>query len=109
MAEANSNECMPLDLSMKGEATPSRSRDRTQDAPSTLGAYTTICADALRYQNNTQHPPMTDEICNMDGVIDKGSTCCQPLESIGSMDKVMASTSRAGMEEASANFEDGAT
>ncbi|XP_070382182.1 uncharacterized protein [Dermacentor albipictus] len=86
MAEESSNECMPLDLSMKAKATPSTAHDGTQGASSTLGAYRTISEDALRYPRNTQHTPTTDETCNIDG----------------------PNTSRAGMEEASASFEDGA-
>ncbi|XP_070382447.1 uncharacterized protein [Dermacentor albipictus] len=68
MAEESSNECMPLDLSMKAEATQRTSRDGTQGASSTLGAYRTISDDALRYPGNTQHTPTTDETCNVDGM-----------------------------------------
>ncbi|XP_072141455.1 uncharacterized protein [Dermacentor andersoni] len=109
MAEERSNEYMPLDLSMKGKATPSRSSDRTQDASSTLGAYNTISDDALRYQGNRPHTPTTDETSSVDGVTDNGSTSCQPLKSIRNTDEVMTSTYRAGMEEASANSEEGVT
>ncbi|XP_065308628.2 uncharacterized protein [Dermacentor albipictus] len=94
---------------MKGEGTPSTSRDGTQGASSTLGAYRTIADDALRKQGNTEHTPMTDETCNVDGAPDNGNRSCQPLGSIRSIDNVRPSTSRAGMEEASANFEDGGT
>nr|XP_054920642.1 uncharacterized protein LOC129381640 [Dermacentor andersoni] len=109
MAEDSSNEFTPLDLSMKDKTTPSASRDGTHDASSTLGAYTTISDDALQYQRNTQHPPMTEETCNIDGATENGSTGCQPLGSTRDIDNVRPSTSRAGMEEASASFEDGAT
>nr|XP_054920761.1 zinc finger protein 271-like [Dermacentor andersoni] len=109
MAEESSNECMPLDLSLKDKATPSTSRDGTQGTSSTLGPYTTTSDDALRDQRNTQPRPLTDGICNVDGVTDNGSRSFQPLWSIRSIDNIRPSTSRAGMEEASANFEDGAT
>nr|XP_054920368.1 zinc finger protein 22-like [Dermacentor andersoni] len=109
MAEERSNDCMPLDLSMKGKATPSTSSDRTQGASSTLGAYNTISDDALRYQGNRPHTPTTDETCSVDGVTDNGSTSCQPLKSFRNIDEAMTSTYRAGMEEASANSEEGVT
>ncbi|XP_070382172.1 uncharacterized protein [Dermacentor albipictus] len=108
MAEESSNECMPLDLSQKAEATQRTSRDGTQGASSTLGAYRTISDDALRYPGNTQHTPTTNEICNVDGVPENGSTSHQRLGFIGNIDHARPSTSRAGMEEASASFEDGA-
>nr|XP_054920653.1 zinc finger protein 227-like [Dermacentor andersoni] len=109
MAEESSNEYTPLDLSMKGKATPSTSSDGTQDASSTLGVYNTISDDALRYQGNRQHTPTTDETCSVDGVTDNRSTSSQPLESISNIDKAMPSTYRAGMEQASANSEDSVT
>nr|XP_054919852.1 zinc finger protein 239-like [Dermacentor andersoni] len=109
MAEESSNEYTPLDLSMKDKATRSTSRDGTQNASSTLGAFTTISDDTLRNQGNTEPRPITDGTCNVDGVTDNGSTICQTRRSIRTIDKAMPSTSRAGMEEASANFEDGAT
>nr|XP_054930632.1 zinc finger protein 502-like [Dermacentor andersoni] len=109
MAEDSNNEYTPLDLSMKDKATPSTSHDGNQGASSTLGAYTTISDDTLWYQRNTQHPPMTDETCNVASATDNGSTSCQPLVSINDVDNVRPSTSRAGMEKASANVEDGAT
>nr|XP_054920651.1 zinc finger protein 724-like [Dermacentor andersoni] len=108
MAEESSNEYTPLDLSMKGKAT-STSRDGTQDDLSTLGAYNTICDEALSYQRNTLHTLMTDEICNVDGVTDNGSTRYQPMGSIKSVDNTRPSTSRAGIEAASVNSGDGTT
>nr|XP_054930683.1 zinc finger protein 22-like [Dermacentor andersoni] len=68
-----------------------------------------ISDDASRYQGNMQHMPMTDGTCNVDGVADNGSMSCQNLGSVRSMDKATPSTCRTGMEEPSANFEDGAT
>ncbi|XP_054930645.1 uncharacterized protein [Dermacentor andersoni] len=109
MAEESSNEYTPLDLSMKDKAAPSTSFDGTQDASTTLGAYNTTSEDALHYQRNTQRPPMIYVTCNIDGVTDNGSTSCQHLGSVRSIDNARPSTSRAGMEEASANSEDGAT
>ncbi|XP_070382153.1 zinc finger protein 567-like isoform X2 [Dermacentor albipictus] len=112
MAEDSSNECTPLDLSMKDKTTPSTSRDGTQEASSTLGAYTTISDDTLQYQRNTQRMPMTDETCNVDDAdtdTDNGTTSCLPLGPTRNIDNVKPSRSRAGMEEASASFEDGAT
>ncbi|XP_054920300.1 uncharacterized protein [Dermacentor andersoni] len=109
MAEESSNEYTPLDLSIKGKATTSTSRDGTQDASTTLGAYRTISDDALRYPGNTQHTPTTDETCNVDGATENGSTSYQHLGFIGNIDNARPSTSRTGMEEASASFEDGAT
>ncbi|XP_070382024.1 zinc finger protein 436-like isoform X1 [Dermacentor albipictus] len=108
MAEESSNEYTPLDLSMKGKAT-STSRDGTQDASSTLGAYNTISDEGLRYQRNTQHTPMTDEISSVDAAAKNGSRSCQPLGSIKRIDNAKPSSSPAGMEEASANSEDGTT
>ncbi|XP_072142045.1 uncharacterized protein [Dermacentor andersoni] len=109
MAEQSSNEYTPLDLSMKDKASPSTSRDGTQDASSTFSAYTTIWANALRYQGYTQHMPMTFEACNVAGITDNGSSSCQHLGSIRRTDKAVPSTIRAGMEQASANIEDAAT
>nr|XP_054930633.1 zinc finger protein 300-like [Dermacentor andersoni] len=109
MAEERSNEYTPLDLSMKDKAAPSTSFDGTQGASTTLGAYNTTSEDALHYQRNTQRPPMTCETFNVDGVTDNGSTSCQHLGSFRSIDNARPSTSRAAMEEASANSEDGAT
>ncbi|XP_070382277.1 uncharacterized protein [Dermacentor albipictus] len=109
MAEESSNECMPLDLSMKAKATPSTAHDGTQAASSTLGAYRTISDDALRYPRNTQHTPTTKEICNVDGVTDNGGTRYQQLDSIRSINNVRPSTGHAGIEEESAKSEDGAT
>nr|XP_054920656.1 uncharacterized protein LOC129381654 [Dermacentor andersoni] len=109
MAEESSDECTPLDLSMKDKTTTSTSRDGTQSASSSLAAYRTISDDALRYQRNTHRPPMTVETCNVDDVTDNGSSSCQQLGSIRSIDKAVPSTSRADMQEASANCEDGAT
>nr|XP_054930635.1 uncharacterized protein LOC129386579 [Dermacentor andersoni] len=107
MAEESSSEYTPLDLSMKDKATPSTSCDGTQDGSTTSGAYNTISDDTLQYQRNTQHTPTTDETCNVDGVNDNGSTKCQHLGSVRSIDNTKPSTSRASMEEASANSEDG--
>nr|XP_054920645.1 zinc finger protein 154-like [Dermacentor andersoni] len=108
MAEESSHQCMPLDLSMKAEATQRTSRRGTQGASSTWGAYRTISDDALRYPGNTHHTPTTDETCNVDGVTENGSTSYQHLGFIGNIDHARPSTSRAGMEEASPSFEDGA-
>ncbi|XP_070382068.1 zinc finger protein 112-like [Dermacentor albipictus] len=109
MAEESSNEYTPLDLSMKGGAIPSTSRDGTQGTSSAVDAYRTIADDALRNQGNTHHTPTIDKTSNVDGAPDNGSRSCQPLGSIRSIDNVRPSASRAAMEEASANFEDGAT
>nr|XP_054920173.1 zinc finger protein 629-like [Dermacentor andersoni] len=105
------DEYTPLDLSMKDKDRPSTSRDGTQGASSTLGAYRMIADHTLRYryQRNTQHRPTIDEACNVHGAPHNGSRSCQPLWSIRSIDNVRPSTSRPGMEEASGNFEDGAT
>ncbi|XP_070382072.1 uncharacterized protein [Dermacentor albipictus] len=109
MAEESSNEYTPLDLSMKGEAIPSTSRDGTQGTSSAVDANRTIADDALRNQGNTHHTPTIDKNSNVDGAPDNGSRSCQPLGSIRSIDSVRLSASHAGMEEAPANFEDGAT
>ncbi|XP_070382448.1 uncharacterized protein [Dermacentor albipictus] len=108
MAEESSNECMPLDLSIKAAATQRTSHDGTQGASSTLGAYRTISDDALRYPGNTQHTPTIDETCNVDGVLEYGSTSYQRLGFTGNIDHARPRTSRAGMEAASASFQDGA-
>ncbi|XP_070382065.1 zinc finger protein 32-like [Dermacentor albipictus] len=108
MAEESSNEYTPLDLSMKGEAMPSTSRDGTQGTSSAVDAYRTIADYALPYQGVTQHTPMTEETCNVDGAPDNGSRSCQPLGSIRGIDIVRPTTIHARMEEASANIEDGA-
>ncbi|XP_072143664.1 uncharacterized protein [Dermacentor andersoni] len=94
---------------MKAEATPSTSRDGTQGACSPLGAYTTISANILRYQRSMQHMPMTGETSNVDGVTDNGSTRYQHLGSTSIIYNTRPSTSRASMEEASVNTEDGVT
>ncbi|XP_070382255.1 zinc finger protein 629-like isoform X2 [Dermacentor albipictus] len=56
-----------------------------------------------------QRMPMTDETCNVDDAADNDSTSCLPLGPTRNIDNVRPSRSRAGMEEASASFEDGAT
>nr|XP_054920654.1 uncharacterized protein LOC129381651 [Dermacentor andersoni] len=109
MADESSNEYTPLDSSVKDKATPSTSRDGTEDPSTTLGAYNTISDDALRDQGNTHPRPITNGTCNVDSVTDNGSTSCKNRGSIRSIDKAMPSTSRATMQEASANFQDGAT
>ncbi|XP_070382449.1 uncharacterized protein [Dermacentor albipictus] len=65
--------------------------------------------DAWKYQGNTQPPPITDGAYNVDGLTDNGSTSYQHRGSISRIDNARPSTSRADMEKASGNFEDGAT
>ncbi|XP_070382174.1 zinc finger protein 69-like isoform X2 [Dermacentor albipictus] len=65
--------------------------------------------DGWEYQGNTQPPPITDGTYNVDGVPDNGSTSYQHRGSTSRIDNARPSTSRAGMEKASGNFEDGAT
>ncbi|XP_070382164.1 serine-rich adhesin for platelets-like isoform X5 [Dermacentor albipictus] len=81
-------------------------REETSAIPENIAS---ISNEALRYQRNTQHMPTTDEICNVDGISDNGSTSRQHLGSVSAIDNARPSTSRAGIEEASANLEDGAT
>ncbi|XP_070382230.1 zinc finger and SCAN domain-containing protein 22-like isoform X1 [Dermacentor albipictus] len=88
---------------------PSTSRAGMEDASASFEDGATISDDALRYPGNTQHTPTTDETCNFDGATDNGRTSFQTRGSIRSIDKAMPNTSRAGAEEASATFEDGAT
>ncbi|XP_075557414.1 uncharacterized protein LOC142589515 [Dermacentor variabilis] len=105
MAEESSNEYTPLDLSMKGEATPSTSRDGTQGVSSTLGAYKTISDLYRTLQCIRRHSRKAKSLrC----VTDNGSSSCQHLGSIRSSDKAVPSPICAGMEVASANFGGGA-
>ncbi|XP_075546747.1 uncharacterized protein LOC142579949 [Dermacentor variabilis] len=78
------------------------------EASAILEYGTSIPDDAWKYQWNTKPTRITDGTYNIDGVTDNGSTSYQPLESIRKIEKAMHSTSRAGMEEASAKFEDDA-
>ncbi|XP_065309818.1 zinc finger and BTB domain-containing protein 14-like [Dermacentor albipictus] len=87
-------------------AQPSTSRAGIEEASAIPDDIASISNEALRYQRNTQHMPTTDEICNVDGVTDNGS---QHLGSVSGIDDARPSTSRAGIEEASASSEDGAT
>ncbi|XP_065292401.1 zinc finger protein 454-like isoform X2 [Dermacentor albipictus] len=90
-------------------AQPSTSRAGMVEASAILEYGASIPDDAWKYQWNTQPTRTTDGTYNVDGVTENWSTSYQPLESIRNIIKAMPSTSRAGMEEASANFEDGAT
>ncbi|XP_070382074.1 uncharacterized protein [Dermacentor albipictus] len=106
MAEETSNEYTPRAFSFTDEA--STSRDNIQGASPALGAYPTISYDARRYQWNTQHRPLTDETYTTDGVTANASTSSLLLGSSTSIDHGRPSTSRAGMEQATAILEDGA-
>nr|XP_054920018.1 zinc finger protein 436-like isoform X1 [Dermacentor andersoni] len=108
MAEERSNEYTPLDLNMKDKATRSTSRDGTQDASTTLGAFTTISDDAWPYQWITQCRPITDGTYNLDGVTENASTSSLLLGPSNSIDHGRPSTSRPGIEQATAILEDGA-
>ncbi|XP_070382029.1 uncharacterized protein [Dermacentor albipictus] len=109
MADERSYEYTPPEFSMTVEATASTSCGGTTRASSTLGAYTTIPDDAWQYQWNTPPTPITEVTYNVEGVPDNGITCYQQLGCDNSINQARPSTSRAGMEEASANFEGGAT
>ncbi|XP_070382179.1 uncharacterized protein [Dermacentor albipictus] len=56
-----------------------------------------------------EQTPITDGTYNVEGVTEYGSTSYQHLGFIGSIDHARPSTSRTGMQEASASFHDGAT
>ncbi|XP_065292411.1 zinc finger protein 22-like [Dermacentor albipictus] len=90
-------------------AQPSRRHASIEEASVIPENIARISDDASRYQGNRQHMLMTDGICNADGVADNGSTSCQNLGSVRSMDKATPSACRTGMEKPSAKFEDGAT
>nr|XP_054920250.1 zinc finger protein 761-like isoform X2 [Dermacentor andersoni] len=64
--------------------------------------------DTWRCQWSTQHRPITDGTYYVDGVTDNGSTSYLHLGSSNSFDHAWPSTSRTGMEEASAIIEGGA-
>ncbi|XP_054920600.1 uncharacterized protein [Dermacentor andersoni] len=108
MAEEASNEYTPPAFNFTDEASPSTSRDNTQGASSALGAYPTISDDAWPFQWNTQHRPTTDGTYNLDGVTENASTSSLLLGSNTSIDNEMPSTSRPGMEQATAILEHGA-
>ncbi|XP_072142047.1 uncharacterized protein [Dermacentor andersoni] len=109
MAHERSYEYSPPEFSMTVEATASTSCGGTTGNSSTLGAYTTIPDDAWKYQWNTQPTPITEGTYNVEAVPDNGITSYQQLGCVSSINQARPSTSRAGMEEASANFEGGAT
>nr|XP_054930677.1 uncharacterized protein LOC129386616 [Dermacentor andersoni] len=109
MGNERSYEYTPPEFSTTDEATASTTWDGSPCASSTLGAYTTIPDDAWNYQWNTQHTPITDGTYNVDDVPDNGSTTYQQLCSTSSVDNARPSTRLAGMEEATASFENGAT
>ncbi|XP_065303941.1 uncharacterized protein [Dermacentor albipictus] len=108
MAEERSNEYTPLDLSIKDKATRSTSRDGTQDASTTVGAFTTISDDAWPYQWITPRRPITDRTYNLDGVTENASTRSLLLGSSTSIDHRRPSTSRPGIEQATSILKDGA-
>ncbi|XP_054920445.2 uncharacterized protein [Dermacentor andersoni] len=107
MAEEASNEYTPPAFSFTDEAAPSTSHGNTQGVSSDLGAYTTISHDAWRYQWNTQHRPITDGTYNVDGATYNASTSFPLLGPSSNIDYGRPSTSRAGMEQATAILEDG--
>ncbi|XP_054930646.1 uncharacterized protein [Dermacentor andersoni] len=109
MADERSYEYTPPEFSTTDEATASTAWDGTSGASLTLDAYATIPDDAWHYQWYMQPTPITDGTYNFDSVTDNGITSYQQLGSIGSNDHVRLSTSRAGMEKVSTNFEDDAT
>ncbi|XP_054930636.2 uncharacterized protein [Dermacentor andersoni] len=106
MADERSCEYRPPEFSMTDEATASTSYGGTTGASSTLGAYTTIPDDAWKYQWNTQPTPITD-VTYVEGVADNGITTYQQLGCVSSIDHARPSKSRAGLKEASVNFEGG--
>ncbi|XP_065296838.1 uncharacterized protein [Dermacentor albipictus] len=106
MADERSFGYTPPEFSMTDEATASKRCDSTPWASSTLGAHTTIPAEAWKYQWNTQAAPTTDGTYNVDGDTDNESTSYQHLGSISRIHNARPSTSHASMAEASANFED---
>ncbi|XP_049514248.1 uncharacterized protein LOC125941299 [Dermacentor silvarum] len=108
MAEERSNGYTPPAFSSTDEATPSTSRDNTQGASSTLGAYRTISDGPCPYQWNTQRGPIRDGTYSVDGASDNGRTGSLLQRSSTSIDNARPSTSRAGMAEAPALLEDGA-
>nr|XP_054920442.1 zinc finger protein 658B-like isoform X3 [Dermacentor andersoni] len=108
MADERSYEYTPPEFSMTVEATARTSCGGTTGASSTLGAYTTIPDDAWKYQWNTQPTPIT-EGTYVEGVPDNGITSYQQLGCVSNNNQARPSTSRAGKEKASANFEGGAT
>ncbi|XP_049514249.1 uncharacterized protein LOC125941300 [Dermacentor silvarum] len=104
MAEKRST---PPAFSSTDEATPSTSRDNTQGASSTLGAYRTVSDGPCPYQWNTQRGPIRDGTYSVDGATDNGSTGSLLQGNSTSADNARPSTSRAGMAEAPALLEDG--
>nr|XP_054920263.1 zinc finger protein 41-like [Dermacentor andersoni] len=88
---------------------PSTSHAGIEQVSSTTEDTARLSEDAWRYQGYTQTRAITDDTCNVDGVADHGSTSYLHLGAISSMDNARPSTSRAGMKDASASFEDGAT
>nr|XP_054920783.1 zinc finger protein 544-like [Dermacentor andersoni] len=90
-------------------AQPSTSRAGVEEASAIPENIASISEDVGRYQGNTEPRPITDQTCKADGVTDNSSTSYLHLESTTSIDNARPSTSRAGMEDASASFEDGAT
>ncbi|XP_072141370.1 uncharacterized protein [Dermacentor andersoni] len=109
MAEEASNEYTPPAFNFTDETTPSTSRENTQGASSALGAYPTISDDDCPFQWNTQPRPTTDGTYNLDGVAENASTSSLLLGSNTSIDNEIPSTSRPGMEQATAILEHGAT
>ncbi|XP_070382134.1 uncharacterized protein [Dermacentor albipictus] len=88
---------------------PSTSHAGTEEISAIPENIASIADEAWKYQWNTQPTPITGGTCNIDGVTDNGSTSYQHLGSTSSIDNARPSTSLAGMEEASASFEDYAT
>ncbi|XP_070382035.1 uncharacterized protein [Dermacentor albipictus] len=107
MADERSYEYTPPEFITTDEATASCGS--TTGASSSLGTYTTIPDDAWKYQWNTQPTPIAEGTHSVEGVPDNGNLTYQQLGCVSSIDHARPSTSRAGMEEASANFEGGAT
>ncbi|XP_072141354.1 uncharacterized protein [Dermacentor andersoni] len=109
MADERSYEYTPPEFSMTDETTASTSCGGTPGASSALDAYTTIPDDAWKYPWNTQPMPITDGTYSVEGDTENGMTSYQELGCVSSIENARPSTIRAGMDAASANFEDGAT
>ncbi|XP_072141273.1 uncharacterized protein [Dermacentor andersoni] len=109
MADERSYEYTPPEFSMADETTSSTSCGGTPGASSALDAYNTIPDDAWKYPWNTQPMPITDGTYSVEGDAENGMTSYQELGCVSSIENARPSTIRAGMDAASANFEDGAT
>nr|XP_054920759.1 zinc finger protein 629-like [Dermacentor andersoni] len=103
MAEESNRGNTPPAFTFDDEAMPSTSQEFFEGASGTSDCSTTICDDSFEdlWNAMNSHNDATD-VTGHTHVTESGITSAQPVEFRSSIDHAQSSTSRAGMEEASA-------